>query len=74
MILFSLKDITNPSTKEENIAAYDDGKTEIRILTSLEEVYYYACDVIEGRWAEAEPFIMKDAYRAYCYRDYFNLK
>ena len=29
--------------------------------------YYYARDVIEGRWPEAEPFIMQDPARAYYY-------
>ena len=32
--------------------------------------YYYAQDVIKGRWQEAEPYIMKDPYYAYMYANY----
>ena len=29
--------------------------------------YYYALDVIKGRWEEAETIIAQNAYYAYCY-------
>jgi len=37
------------------------------IMQDARYAYYYARDVIEGRWLEAEPVIMHDAYRACLY-------
>jgi len=34
---------------------------------SPEDLYYYAKDIIGGRWPEAEPTIMIDPYCAYLY-------
>ena len=36
-------------------------------MMSPGQVYYYARDVIEGRWLEAEPIIMKDKHYAWAY-------
>lgn len=35
----------------------------------IAEVYRYARDVIEGRWPEAEPYIMRDRKWAYYYAE-----
>ncbi len=34
---------------------------------STEDCYQYAAQNIDGPWPEAEPTILKDMYRAYCY-------
>ncbi len=37
------------------------------IMKDPKYAYYYAYDIIKGRWKEAEPYIMKDPEYAYYY-------
>jgi hypothetical protein len=54
---------TNPITKK----LFMEREREILASGDTEEAYYYARNVIQGRWAEAEPFIMKDPEWTYAY-------
>jgi hypothetical protein len=54
---------TNPITKKLFVTR----EREILASGDTEEAYYYARNVIQGRWAEAEPHIMKDPQWAYYY-------
>jgi hypothetical protein len=54
---------TNPITKK----LFMERERKILASGDAERAYYYAREVIQGRWAEAEPLIMKDPYWAYLY-------
>jgi hypothetical protein len=45
---------------------------QISLIAKVPEfAYYYAKDVVKGRWLEAEPYIMKDSYWWDRYETYF---
>jgi len=54
---------TNPITKK----LFMEREGEILSSGDAREAYEYAIEVIQGRWPEAEPIIMKDPRSAYSY-------
>ena len=50
----------------KDIVGYDDGLEEICIFNA-EQAYYYARNVIKGRWPEGEEVIKNDPIWAYYY-------
>jgi hypothetical protein len=54
---------TNPITKK----LFMEREGEILASGNAEGAHWYAKQVIRGRWAEAEPYIMEDPYWAYDY-------
>ena len=54
-----------------NKPGLDNEDTIDRIIKKdMSQAYYYALDIIKGRWIEAEPALMKEPYYAYIYAKY----
>jgi hypothetical protein len=56
IIITNKKDINDPNA---DIVCYDDKQDEIKIFNAI-DAFFYAIYIINGRWPEAEPIIMKN--------------